>query len=69
MIRIECCRFCVPPKRHPACHDTCKEYKDEKAGEEARKAEHMKKVEIQKGLDEERHKAIKKILKEGRRYK
>ena len=20
------CRYCVPPKRHPACHDTCKDY-------------------------------------------
>ena len=28
--RIKCCIKCVPPKRHPACHDTCKEYQDEK---------------------------------------
>lgn len=27
---INCCKNCVPPKRHRACHDTCKEYKDEK---------------------------------------
>lgn len=21
------CKNCKPPKRHPACHDTCEEYK------------------------------------------
>lgn len=31
------CRYCVPPKRHPACHDTCKEFRDAKALEQERK--------------------------------
>lgn len=22
------CRGCVPPKRNPSCHTSCKEYKD-----------------------------------------
>ena len=30
-VRIDCCKDCVPPKRHPACHDTCEEYKKQKA--------------------------------------
>lgn len=30
-IGIHCCKDCVPPKRHPSCHATCKEYIDEKA--------------------------------------
>lgn len=33
------CHYCVAPKRHPGCHDTCtKEYIPWKAREEARKA-------------------------------
>lgn len=24
---MDCCKFCVAPKRHPGCHSTCKEYK------------------------------------------
>lgn len=27
-IRYECCRDCKPPKRKPACHDTCPDYKE-----------------------------------------
>lgn len=30
MKKIECCRNCVPPKRHSGCHATCKEYKEER---------------------------------------
>lgn len=28
--RITCCKDCVAPKRHPGCHDTCKEYFEQK---------------------------------------
>jgi hypothetical protein len=28
---IHCCKDCVPPKRHPGCHATCKTYIDERA--------------------------------------
>ena len=28
---IKCCNGCVPPKRTPGCHGTCKEYIAEKA--------------------------------------
>lgn len=31
------CNGCTPPKRRPACHGTCKEYKDWKAGENKKK--------------------------------
>ena len=27
---INCCRGCVPPKRHAKCHATCEEYMKEK---------------------------------------
>jgi hypothetical protein len=26
------CEFCVPPKRHSGCHDTCGEYKAYRCG-------------------------------------
>lgn len=34
---FECCHYCVPPKRHPHCHSTCKDYKKEKESFEAKK--------------------------------
>jgi hypothetical protein len=37
MPTIHCCKDCIPPKRHTACHDTCEEYKKEKAELEAKK--------------------------------
>lgn len=30
MAGFECCRHCVAPKRHPACHGTCEDYKKAK---------------------------------------
>lgn len=44
MLRINCCRDCVPPKRHPGCHSACEEYikakeqyeKDKKKNKEMR---------------------------------
>ncbi len=30
MKRIECCRYCVAPKRHLGCHETCPEYNEER---------------------------------------
>lgn len=35
---IKCCENCVAPKRYPGCHDVCKEYKNEKAEHEVKKA-------------------------------
>lgn len=29
-VTITCCKDCVPPKRHRACHDTCPEYLEQK---------------------------------------
>lgn len=23
---VKCCKDCVPPKRHPGCHDHCPDY-------------------------------------------
>ena len=35
--KIKCCKDCVAPKRHLGCHDTCKEYKEQKKEHEAKK--------------------------------
>lgn len=35
--KIICCKDCIPPKRHIGCHDTCEEYKKEKAEYEIKK--------------------------------
>lgn len=32
---INCCNGCVPPKRTPTCHSTCKEYIKQKAASDA----------------------------------
>lgn len=35
MIFFECCYKCVPPKRYPGCHASCKEYLDERKRHDA----------------------------------
>jgi len=40
---ITCCKDCVAPKRHFKCHETCEEYKNEKAQFEQTK-ENIKKM-------------------------
>ena len=35
---IYCCMGCVSPRRTPGCHDTCKDYIEEKAAFEEQKA-------------------------------
>lgn len=37
MARINCCRECVPPKRHIGCHGTCPEYIKANAKNEEKK--------------------------------
>lgn len=27
---IDCCKKCVPPKRHPKCHADCPEYQEQR---------------------------------------
>ena len=40
---IKCCRYCVPPERHPGCHGNCKKYLDEKEEWEREKEAERKK--------------------------
>lgn len=66
---ITCCKGCVPPKRHPACWDTCPEYAEEKAKDLKKKQAEKKAVALENALTGERIRAIKKIKKEGRRHR
>ena len=65
---IKCCKGCVPPKRHTACHDHCPDYAAEKA-EDLRKKQIEKQARAkERALDADRIRAIKKIKKEGRKH-
>ena len=48
---INCCQFCVAPKRYPGCHDRCSEYAVEKANHNAQKLEYEKRKRIEYGLN------------------
>jgi hypothetical protein len=52
------CRNCVAPKRHPGCHDSCPEYRAERAEYDERKAIHDRKHGIDKAIYEERTKKV-----------
>lgn len=63
---IQCCKGCVPPKRHTACWDHCPEYQKEKAEYEARKAAEDKKRHTDQAIYAHRSKAVEKALKHRR---
>ena len=44
---INCCHYCVAPKRHPGCHGNCPEYATEKAEHEKLKEADAKKTQDQ----------------------
>ena len=47
---INCCRYCIAPKRHPGCHGRCSDYLDEKAKHDADRAEENKRKHIEYGI-------------------
>ena len=64
---IECCHYCVAPKRYPGCHGKCPEYLKEKAENEERKAAYYGDRSVTSGLEEQRSDAVTKAMKEMRR--
>ena len=44
ILGINCCRHCVPPKRHLHCHSECEEYKKEKAELEINREKHKESI-------------------------
>ena len=43
---INCCHFCVPPKRYPGCHGHCPDYAAEKAENDRLKAADAKRRKV-----------------------
>lgn len=64
---IDSCHYCVAPKRHPGCHDTCPEYQKAKAEHEARKAAADKKRAIERNLISQTVTSVERRKKKGRR--
>ena len=46
MNTIECCRYCVAPKRHIGCHGHCPEYIGEKAKHEEKRKKAFREKEV-----------------------
>lgn len=63
---IECCHHCVPPKRHPGCHDRCPEYAEEKAVYEQRKLAYYGDPIVQSGLTFQRNASVERALRRRR---
>ena len=64
---IRCCKDCK--ERHPACWGSCEKYKVQKAENDELNAMIRKEKDRNSGLDGQRIKAIKKIMREGRTHK
>lgn len=60
---MKCCYGCVPPKRHTACWDHCKDYIDEKAENERRKAKDKKRNAVGVGIYRQRLDGIIRAVK------
>lgn len=68
MNAIKCCNGCVAPKRHPACHDHCEEYKKERAEYDERKAIADKKKFTEQGIYLQRAEAVAKATKHKKQH-
>lgn len=67
MGRINCCRYCVAPKRYPGCHDHCAEYAEEKAENDRLRELDAKKRYINNGIYEQRTRSVVKAVKHRRK--
>lgn len=63
------CKNCVPPKRNPKCHGTCKEYLDAKAELEEKKEAARKQKESDKDYYHFRLNGIEKAMRHRRDVK
>lgn len=60
---MKCCRYCVPPKRHPQCWSTCSEYIEEKEQANKYKEEDRKRRDIYAAIDRRKGKAADRAYK------
>lgn len=64
---INCCHKCVPPERHPGCHDKCPVYQEAKAKHDALKAADDKRKQIKGSLIHQRNDLYFKAMKKRRK--
>ena len=68
--KINCCKDCIPPKRHPGCHGSCPEYLQERADLDKYKREKRKERIVKEyedtGLESARIKRAKSRIKHDR---
>lgn len=64
---INCCHYCVAPKRYPGCHDHCPEYAEEKAENDRLRELDAKKRYINNGIYEQRTRSVVKAVKHRRK--
>lgn len=67
MSKIECCRYCTPPKRRPGCHGSCPEYRMERAELDRKNAEENRKRATRQNLYAQRAAAVKKATRNRRK--
>ena len=60
---IQCCHYCVPPKRHTACWGHCPEYVAEKAEYERRKSEGDSRRAVRNAIYNQRADNVTKALR------
>ena len=48
---IDCCRYCVAPKRHVGCHSECKEYIEQKRIHEKKRLEELERKRMINDID------------------
>ena len=60
---INCCHFCVAPKRHPGCHGNCSDYAAEKAEHEKLKAADAEKRKTNNNIYSQRADNVTKAMK------
>ena len=63
MSMFEHCKGCVAPKRHPGCHSTCTEYKQDRERYDAKKAELDKKKKAYDEIYHQREKQIRRAMR------
>ena len=60
---MKCCKHCVPPKRHPGCHDHCPEYAEERAVYNEKKAAADKKKAVAHSIYKQKSDGVRRAIK------
>ena len=66
---MTCCRYCIPPKRYPGCHDHCPERAAELAANAERKAEAEKKRAIAHSIYKQKSDGVYRAFRKNGRHK